>query len=415
MQNFDKIIENSMLALKGVLVTIITAIGLSGVTGINFPDHSTTTSNPQNKTNIYNNTISSSTIDQSIKEVETIIGVLSKKKLTSTSENSNNSKFKLDKLNMLQLVADEYQTVETKKNKQHSGEQETNTKETIRETGFLNMLSPTPNQDTAITSQEIDITKTNSEESIVNIRCESKNGSKIKVITGSGIIISRTGSILTAAHVAAPVYASEQGQNYTCFARIKNPASEQIPIKTIFIHPKWVSLHFHEFDQSYLESGEYDFAILKINLKSSKFTNKNNEEQTSLINKINSLARANLGLNSVKSEDLIKISAYPAGDYQKYGVTTALYRKTESNQINSILTTQNYSYGHNLLETQNSSLEQSGASGGGIFDNQGNLIALISNSVPSDTSLGQKKIRGVLLSYINISIKQITGKSLNDF
>ncbi len=427
MQNFDTIIANSMLALKGVILTIIAVTGFSNT-------HSVIN-------NLSNNTIQESTIEQSINSTEGIIGALDKKKNSTTPENVEKSKFKINKLNRLELIAEEYKTINTqgsqtkkidsdnvytqkykelistlninstnaKKTNNNDGSKTIDTKkQTGTDSGSAqteNIISPIP---------KIDINQTNTDDSVVNIRCENKSGNKIKVITGSGTLISKTGVILTAAHVAAPVYASELGQSYNCFARIKNPASEQFPVKTIFINPKWISDHFHEFEKSYSESGEHDFAFLKIDTTNKSFSNKKQSEKINLINKINVISRSGISLNSINPGDRINIIAYPASVYEKYGVSTALYRKNESNQIDSILTSSNPSYGKYLIETKNSSLGQSGASGGGIFDTNGNIIAVISNSVPSETSLTQTKIRAVLLSYINESLKQFIGKSISD-
>lgn len=402
MQNFDIIIANSLSALKGVVLTIIAVMSFSNTQDV--------------VDNLSNKKIPEKTIEQSVNSTQNIINVLNKKKNNSTPENSEKSKFKINKLNKLELVAEEYKTINNQgsQTKKIDGDSAYSKKYkdlidtlNINSTNIKkeNVISPIP---------KIEINQTNTDDSVVNIRCENKIGNKIKVITGSGTLISKTGIILTAAHVAAPVYASELGQSYNCFARIKNPASEQFPLKTIFINPKWISDHFHEFEKSYSESGENDYALLKIDTINKSFSDKQNSEKITLINKMNALSRSNISLGSISSGDSIKIIAYPASVYEKYGVSTALYRKSESNQIDSILTSSNPSYGKYLIETKNSSLGQSGASGGGIFDRDGNIIAVISNSIPSETSATQTKIRAVLLSYINESLKQFIGKSIND-
>jgi hypothetical protein len=411
----DGIWENSIFVIKKVLLTVITAVGLTV---------SSTTPSNITPTNISNNTISKETTALASKASKEIInnlnnsnstlngtlnGTLTKLTHAVIPETANQSKFKIKKLNILSLIAKDHQPIDGNTQKTNINNSENtagSTKNYIDEyKNIIDKLSPSK---TAVEQNEkINIKNTNTEDSVVNIRCESVSAGKIKVITGSGTVISNTGAILTAAHVAAPVYAQSLGHNYKCFAKIKNPASGEYPITVVFIHPNWISKHFNEFDKGYLESGEFDFAVLKLNIKK--------EDPT--IRTINLLSRSTPSFVDSNISDLIKIVAYPADSYSKNGVFSILPRKTEGNSVKSLLTLNNGTeYTYNLIETETSSMGQYGASGGGVFDTSGNLIAVISNTVSTkENSVVKNKIRAVSVKYINSELKKHTGKSILDF
>ncbi len=254
----------------------------------------------------------------------------------------------------------------------------------------------------------VSITNQESEESLVNIRCENKTNNTIKVITGSGVIISSSGLILTAAHVAAPVYSEQNGGKYNCYARIKNPATGNYPVKVVFINPDWVSKYYSEFDKSYSESGENDIAILQIDNSGGKISNSEMSDLNNVAYTILSADIPNLG-------DSVEIKSYPADVYGKSDVFTVLPRKSETNSIDGLF---NFSGGidspFDLIETKPSSLGQPGASGGGIFNTQGQLIGIISNMVSSDV-LFKNKIRALSVKYIDNELKRNLGKSIFEY
>jgi hypothetical protein len=379
MNNIGDLINNSIPIIKKGSLFIVTLIGL-------FSNSSSIDPNIINNSKISTNSPTEKIEDFIPKAVKNTAAENTKKILKVTNVPINTDKIvqTAKKLNSLNLIAPSYSNLDiTKKNTQI----QTETKKIIGSTNSI-----------AITAQ-------GSEESVVNIRCENKINNSVKVITGSGVLISSSGLILTAAHVAAPVYAQQKGGNYNCYARIKNPASGNYPVAVVFINPSWVNKHYSEFDKPHSESGESDIAILQIDNSKLKLSNTD-------ISNLNNTAKASLSLNVPNLNDSISIKAYPSDVYGKLGIYTSLARKSEGNSIGGLL---NFSgtidSPFDLIETKPSSIGQSGASGGGLFNNQGQLIGIISNMVSSDILL-KNKIRALSIKYIDNEIKKNLGTSI---
>jgi len=293
----------------------------------------------------------------------------------------------VQKLNQLNIVAPSYSPVRIDKNKAF---QKANQNIEVNQTVSNTITSTASNQK----SNEYK----NMDDSVVHIRCENKTSNTIKVVTGSGVIISSSGLILTAAHVAAPLYGQQNTNKYNCYARINDPATGNYSLSVVFIDPDWVNKYYSIFDKTHSETGENDIAILQMNISG-----------------INNIKVASITGADPNIGDQITIKSYPSDVYGKLGVFTILPRKSESNAIGSLLNFDASTNGpYALLETKPSSLGQSGASGGGIFNNQGQLIGIISNSVSSDILL-KNKIRGLTMNHIDSRIKTNLGKSIFEY
>ena len=384
MNNLVETIKTILSIVKNVFAVIIAFISLFTTN---------TNSVSENGIQLQNSTSTQTALKDTKNIINTLnnIGDLVNEK-PITKANKDKSVEQVQKINQLSITAPNHNTIDTKK------------KDNTKNNGSA--VNKKDQNNTADNQIQLNISRIGNKDSVVNIRCENKINNTLKVITGSGVFISSSGLILTAAHVAAPVYSSQNDGKYSCYVRTGDTAQGNFPIKLIFIDKTWLNKYYDLFDKSYVETGENDIGILQVD------ANKLSQEQTK---QLNNLSHSLISGNNPNVGDNISIISYPADIYGKFGVFTTLTKESEHNSIGSV-SSFNYSINQSfdILETNPSSLGQSGASGGGIFDTNGNLIGIISNMIQSDILL-KNKIRALTTDYINRDVNQSTGNSIYNY
>lgn len=106
-----------------------------------------------------------------------------------------------------------------------------------------------------------------SRKSIINIFCTTKTGGDFKPISGSGIVISESGIILTNAHVAQYLLLKDYRVKdfISCIGRIGSPAIPEYELKPIYLPESWLKENAPKIkEESPTGTGENDYAFLGI-------------------------------------------------------------------------------------------------------------------------------------------------------
>lgn len=232
-------------------------------------------------------------------------------------------------------------------------------------------------------------------DAVVNIVCRSDASSA--PISGSGVIIDPKGVILTNAHVAQYVLLSMHPNiNLTCMIRSGSPATDIGEAQLLYIPSRWVYEHARDIQNSRpLGTGERDYAFLVIrsdNLQIFPFLPVDTRE------------------NIAMTEDSVLLAAYPAEFTQStidnFNVSTSLAT------IIRILTFSEKTI--DLLSLRGVTVAQSGASGGAVVNEWGQLVGIISTKSAGETSV-ERDLRAITASYINRSLNADTGLNLAAF
>lgn len=235
------------------------------------------------------------------------------------------------------------------------------------------------------------------EDSVVNIFCSQKIGTLRRTITGSGILINKDGTVLTNAHVAQFPLLSEKNPNVVCLARYGNPANGALGVKVAFISPDWVTQYGKNINtEGVAQTGKSDFALLKLDL--------------STLGSGKTLSPVSIQRILPSQTDKIYSLSYPADILGTNGVNSALSRQKEQLGINRF-----YSVGitpNDVIETSASTAGQKGSSGGGILNENGEIIGTITTT--ANSSIPTKKlIRAMTIEHTDFELVRFSNISLS--
>lgn len=252
-------------------------------------------------------------------------------------------------------------------------------------------LSPVSNLNNSSKDNQplILIEKNIPEKSIVNIFCSQKIGNLRRIITGSGTVIHKDGTVLTNAHVGQFPLLSESNPNISCMARYGSPAQGSLSVKTAYISPEWIN-SFGKYinTDGAPQTGKSDFAILKIEMPKSGLYPIQISTSPELTTQSNILSLS-----------------YPANILGKNGAYSSLYSQKESLSIRRVYSVGTIEY--DIIETSPSTSGQKGSSGGALLDQDGKQIGLIATVVDANGS--KTLIRALTIGHIENELLRQSG------
>lgn len=236
---------------------------------------------------------------------------------------------------------------------------------------------------------------------VFNIVCTNREGTKITISTGSGVLISPNGVVLTNAHVAQLFLLKNYSrENYMdCSLRRENIPTYGYRADILYISKDWIRENAYLVsDPAPRGTGENDYALLVITENTNPVLSLPNQFPYSKINTADGAA---------KEGDNITASGYP-------GIQASLLNINSSSRlvIDRTFVDEVYTFARTTIDvfsTGVTNVAARGSSGGGLFENN-QLIGIVSTT--GNVGNGNY-INAITLSYINRDIREETGSSLS--
>jgi hypothetical protein len=242
----------------------------------------------------------------------------------------------------------------------------------------------------------------NIKSAVVHIICLEKTRSYTRMSSGSGVIVARSGIILTNAHVAYPFLFSEQfnSNTYSCSIRSENIPNTGYKAELVYFPIDWL-LENKEIikDPSPIGTGENDYAFLRI---------------TTPIGPTPRILSFSHAQTSITDSDLqknlpITVAGYPNSNSGVFEIDTSPGLQIALSSIIDFFTFGSRTY--DILQTDTNSVASRGSSGGGIFIDS-NLYGVI---VTTNTNSRGSYINALTVPYIKRDLEKDTGISFDDF
>ena len=230
----------------------------------------------------------------------------------------------------------------------------------------------------------------------------SGNGSNVRGMSGSGVIISPNGVIMTVAHVAQYylLFDYPAPGSISCTVRTGSPARATYIARPLYVSEEWIK----ENPATLMTfapkgSGEGDYAFLEIVGSVSGATP-------------SSFPYLPLSTNDPKKGDTAYIAAYPAQTLSSTEIRMSLAR-TEA--VSSV--TDRFTFDTNQVDVVSlagNTAAQTGSSGAGVAGKDSRVFGMITTS-STEGPYASRRLHAITATYIRRSFEEQTGRSLDSF
>lgn len=245
--------------------------------------------------------------------------------------------------------------------------------------------------------EEFDIKKV-----VVNILCLEKTSAYTKLSTGSGVLISDTGLVITNAHVAYPFLLSSQFDKniYSCSVRRADLPNFGYNAELVYYPIDWITYNSEVIKETVpMGTGENDYALLAIT------------SPLALAPKSTTFPFASVDVSSsdLKSNIPVTVAGYPSSNSGVFEIDTNPGLKIAQTEIKEFFTFSNRSF--DILQTDVNVVAKRGSSGGGVFDSNKLYGIIVTTNQKGDGSY----LNALTIPYIKKDFEKDTGIKLDTF
>ncbi len=235
---------------------------------------------------------------------------------------------------------------------------------------------------------------------VVNIFCETRKERSIQTVTGSGVIVSEQGVILTNAHIAQYFLLTDYPKKDAtkCSIRTGNPARDTYEASLLYIPITWIQANSDSLTlKNPSGTGKEDYALLYIT---------KSIEKDILVPSSFPYIQINTREEVVKKKDSVFVISYPAIIAESQAVKDSLYLVSTETSVGTLFT-----FGDNFLDLfgmLGNIAAQRGSSGGAIINKDDSLVGLIVTSTTNALVLN-RELRALTPAYINRNLIKENG------
>lgn len=239
-------------------------------------------------------------------------------------------------------------------------------------------------------------------DSLVNIVCAARDGS-VRSVSGSGVIISKDGLILTNSHIAQLFLLKNypNKNNVVCVVRNGNPARTAYYADIAYISNSWMTRNPRTLVlQNPTGTGQDDFAVLAITASAT-------DAALPTV-----FPYVPLTKDEPYDNQPVAIGSYGAQTLTATQIKNALYPSLVFAKVKERYTFEQTTV--DVLSLGGSVVAQHGSSGGGAVNQKGELIALITTST-TEGALVDRDLHAITIGHIRRSFLADTGTTFDSF
>ena len=231
--------------------------------------------------------------------------------------------------------------------------------------------------------------------SLVNILCTTSAGGYSRPISGSGVMISAKGVVLTNAHVAQFFLLRDylRPDNVDCVIRTGNHATPQYHATLLYLPPAWILSNASQIkSHKAIGTGEDDYALLLIT---------DHIDGTPLPTKF---PHVTITIDPPNLDDLVVVAAYPAQFLTGTEIQTNLSAMSAFSTTEKLYTFATGNGPIDAISVGSPSNAQSGSSGGGVVRLQDGALEAIISTATEASSTPQRELLAITLAHIDRSM-----------